>query len=213
MPKYTVPFFSNTPDDTHCYQACIKMIAATFWPGEEYSWEELDRITAKKEGLWTWPMAGKIWLTSKGAEVKVVEEFDYQRFADEGGQYLIDEYGQEVGEAQIAHSDIPQEQKLAAQFVKETEIEFRVPDVEEIKRFLDDGYLVLCNVNSNALNERAGYTGHFVVIYDADEDGFYLQDPGLPPSPQRYVKQEIFEKAWSYPNQKARNISAVRLRT
>lgn len=57
-----IPFFSNTPDNTHCYQAAIKMLAKYFWPQENYTWDELDKITVKVKGFWTWPMAGILWL-------------------------------------------------------------------------------------------------------------------------------------------------------
>ena len=50
-----VPFYTNTSDDTHCYQAGLKMILKYFIPDKDFSWEELDKFTAKVEDLWTWP--------------------------------------------------------------------------------------------------------------------------------------------------------------
>ena len=47
----SVPFYSNTKDNTHCFQAVIKMIAETYWPDKSYSWDELDVLTQKKEGF------------------------------------------------------------------------------------------------------------------------------------------------------------------
>ncbi len=108
-----VPFFPNTPDNTHCFQAAIRGMAKYFWPKEEYSWNELDRITCKVSGLWTWPSAGLLWFKEKGAKVKIIEPFDYLNFIDKGGAYLTEEYGREVAEVQINNSDIKQEQILA----------------------------------------------------------------------------------------------------
>ena len=65
MKKIPPPFYSNTKDNTHCFQAVIKMIAETYWPDESYSWDELDVLTQKKVGMWTWPMAGYVWLAGK----------------------------------------------------------------------------------------------------------------------------------------------------
>lgn len=58
MVNKNIPFYSNTSDDTHCLQACLKMLLKYFYPNEEYSWEELDKLTGKKEGMWTWTMDG-----------------------------------------------------------------------------------------------------------------------------------------------------------
>ena len=43
-----VPFFGN-PDDTHCFQAVIRMLLKYQFSELEYSWSELDRLTGKKE--------------------------------------------------------------------------------------------------------------------------------------------------------------------
>ena len=93
---YNIPFCSNTEDDTHCFQAALKMVMKYFWPDKDYSWEDLEIITKKVEGLWTWPMAGLLWLAEQRVEVIDIEVFDYNRFIAKGGKYLIDEYGKEV---------------------------------------------------------------------------------------------------------------------
>jgi len=45
-----IPFYPN-PDNTHCFQAVIKMILKYYFPKEEYSWKELEKLTGKKEGV------------------------------------------------------------------------------------------------------------------------------------------------------------------
>ena len=135
MIDYSVPFYANTPDDTHCFQAALRMMLKYFLPDKEFSWEELEKRTAKVEGLWTWTMAGLLWLKENDFDIVNIEPFDYARCAKEGGGYLIELWGKDVGESQIAHSDIPQELKFAQQFASLSEQ--RVPDLEEIKRFLE----------------------------------------------------------------------------
>lgn len=211
MVDYDVPFYSNTADDTHCFQAAIRMILKYFEPKKECSWKELEEHTAKAEGLWTWTMAGLLWLKQDGFEVINIEPFDYLRFSEEGGKYLIELWGKDVGEAQLKHSDIPQELIFAKQFAQFSEQ--RIPAIEEIKKFLTDGYLVICNVNSRALNGEVGYVGHFVVLKGFDESSFIIHDPGLPALENRRVTFEIFEKAWAYPNEMAKNIMAIKLTT
>lgn len=205
-----VPFYPNTKDDTHCFQACLKMVLKYFFPDEEYSWEELERITAKKPGLWTWPMAGLLWLRDKGVEVRNIELFDYERFSIEGEEYLREEFGEEVCESQKTHSDLEQEKGFARGFFQNIQGEKRIPDIEEMKGFLHEGWILLCNVNKRALDGREGYSGHTVVVSGFDNAGFILHDPGLPPRENLCVSFQVFDKAWSYPDEKARNIVALK---
>lgn len=206
-----VPFYANTLDDTHCFQAALRMVMKHCWPERDYSWEELEKITAKVEGLWTWPMSGMLWLREQGMEVKHMEVFDYEKFAEEGGQYLIDQYGEEVGKAQIEHSDIKQEKRFAREFVKKIETVRTIPAIDDIKTLLEEEYLLICNVNSRALINEEGYAGHFVVVKGFDDTHLLIHDPGLPPHKNNRVGLDIFEKAWAYPNERAKNIMAFRL--
>ncbi|MCX6764089.1 MAG: peptidase C39 family protein [Candidatus Nealsonbacteria bacterium] len=206
-----VPFYKN-PDDTHCYQASLKMVMKYFWPDKDFFWEELDRITAKVKGLWTWTMAGLIWLQDHGIEVRDVEVFDYEKFIKFGGKYLIDKYGEEVGESQIEHSDIEQERKIAKDFIKKIPIEKRIPTMNDLKNFLSQGYLIICIVNSRKLNNEPGYSGHFVVLKGFDDEYFFIHDPSFPTSPHRLVKFSFFENAWAYPNDEAKTMVALKLK-
>lgn len=203
------PFFPNTPDNTHCYQAVFKMLLKQHFPNEEYSWKELEQITAKVEGLWTWPTAGLLWLSEKGLSVKSIGLFDYQAFAKEGEKYLLDFYGKKVGQSQVDHSDIPQEQIIAQKYVQKAVRETRLAQITDITAALDSDSHVICNVNLKALNDEEGYSGHFVLIYDYDGDGLLLQDPGLPAHKERKVSFEQFTKAWAYPTEKSQGMVVI----
>jgi hypothetical protein len=207
---HDIPFYANTPDNTHCFQATLKMVIKHFWPMREYSWEELDRITAKAEGLWTWPLAGLLWLANQGLEVKNIEVFDYSRFIEHGGDYLIAEFGEEFGKAQIEHSDIDQERALAATLLERGMVMKAIPTLHLLKQLLGEGYVVICNINSRRLKNEEGYAGHFVVVKGFDEQHLFLHNPGLPPLANQAVPFELFEQAWAYPNEKAKNIMAFK---
>ena len=115
---FQVPFYSNTPDDTHCFQAAMRMVLKYFWPNRDFSWKELEKITAKIEGLWTWPMAGLLWMEEHGFDVFDIEMFDYRQFVKKGGQYLMDTFGRDIGEEQIKQSYLPQEVNFAKELLK-----------------------------------------------------------------------------------------------
>jgi hypothetical protein len=202
------PFYEN-PDNTHCFQAVFRMILKYYWPDKDYSWEKLEKITAKVEGLWTWPIAGMLWLHNNGFEVRTVKAFDYKEFVSKGSDYLISFYGEQVGRSQIAHSDINQEIQYARRIVEVGLCEARIPDASELKRRLDENYLLICNVNSRALDGRDGYAGHFVLLIGYDKEDFIMHDPGRPGVKNRRVPFAKFEMAWAYPGIQAKNYIAV----
>lgn len=210
MVDLEIPFFPNTSDNTHCFQAGVKMILKYFKPESNFSWPKLDRLTAKKKGLWTWPIAAMIWFSKNGFEVKDIEVFDYEKFAKQGEKYLIEFYGPEVARVQVKHSFLPQETKLASKLSDSVVVENRLPEIRDIKSLLDDGFAVFANVNSQKLVKKPGYSGHFVVIKGYNKTKLIVHDPGLPGRPNLEVEEKLFTKAWAFPNSKAKNLTAVR---
>ena len=210
MTKYTAPFYPNTPDDTHCYQAALRSVLKYFLPKKEYSWKELEQMTAKKEGLWTWQTKGLISLHKLGFEVIDISGFDIKEFIKTGEKYLQQEYGSEVANEQVTHSDIPQERALYKEFLHYVAYQKKLPTLDDIKTLLNKGFLIICNVNSSALNNRSGYVGHFVVVIGYDDEHLYLHDPGLPPLENRKVSNEQFIKSWEYPIEKAKNLTGLK---
>lgn len=206
-----VPFHAN-PDGTHCFQATLRMMLGCFFPERAFTWAELDAATAKQEGLWTWPMAGAVWLGELGLDVRVVEPFDYERFAREGEAYVLAYFGDEVGRRAVARTHIAEEIRHAEALVTRGQVARRVPSLEEVRALLDDGWLVGCNVNGRMLHDEPGWSGHFVVVTGHDPDGLTIHDPGPPPAADRRVEDALFDRAWSYPDERARNVLAVRRR-
>lgn len=208
--KHKVPFYANTDDGTHCFQACLRMMLKYYLPERDFTWRELDAISAKVENQWTWPTAALLWLNENGFKVRNVETFNYEDFARLGDAYLLDYFGRQVGQKQIDHSDIHQEVRFARAFIQKISSETRVPEIIDLQQSLDDGQLPCCNVNSRKLNNEDGYSGHFVVITGYDDDNLILHDPGLPPHKYRVAAKELFEQAWAYPDSKAKNFFAIK---
>lgn len=188
------------------------MVMATFQPDREFTYDELDNISGKLPGKWTWPTASMLWMIEQGLEIKLIEEFDYKAFVDRGGDYLIERFGEEVGRAQIAMSDIEREREIARRFVKRVPIEYRVPLVDDLLIEIKRGAVVVVNLNAAALHGHRGYSGHFVVICDVREDLIRLHDPGLPPNPNLDVSINRFNCAWGYPTERDKNLLAVNLK-
>lgn len=91
--KTAVPFFANTNDNTHCYQAIVKSVLKYYFPDKDYSWKALDTFTGKKPGMATWPTQSLLHFQSLGLNVNIKEMFDYQEFGLKGKEYLLRMYG------------------------------------------------------------------------------------------------------------------------
>ncbi|MBN1283476.1 MAG: hypothetical protein JXA24_06880 [Proteobacteria bacterium] len=204
-----IPFFPNTGDGTRCFQAAMRMALAVLMPERTFTDEELDRISGKSPGKWTWPTAAMIWMMEHGLDVELVEEFDYAAFAARGGDYLVERYGEEVAAAQMANSDVDAERELARRFSRLCHVDQRVPGRADLKERLDRGSVVIVNINAAALNLQPGYSGHFVVICEAGGDLVTLHDPGLPPRPALAVPGARFDAAWGYPSGRDRNLMSI----
>ncbi len=205
-----VPFFSNSPDDSHCFQAALKMVLKYFLPEKDFTWKELEQVTAKGDGLWTWPLAGMVWLSKNGFDVLDLEVFDYSRFMTEGESYLLEFYGREAGHEQIQHSDLEKERRLASELLKSNLLKQQLPTIDTMRTLLNSGSLLICLINSKKLNNANGYVGHFVVIKGYERDTLLMHDPGLPPLENRRVSIAIFKSAWAYPDKNAQNVIAIK---
>ncbi len=206
----TIPFFPNTGDGTHCFQAALMMALKHFEPARAFTYDELDRISQKLPGKWTWPTQAMLWLMDEGYELKLIEEFDYRAFAARGVDYLIEKCGVDVARVQEEMSDIPREQKIAARFAAKAPLEYRLPTMDDVKRLVDEGWVVICNINASMLHHQEGYSGHFVVVLDVTDKEVVLHDPGLPPLPHYNVARDVFERAWAYPSAADKNLLAIR---
>jgi hypothetical protein len=209
--KYDVPFVPNTDDDLHCLQAAFMMILKYFKPSFEIGWDEWSEITGFEKDKGTYTTAGLLWFISNGFDVKSISLFDVNRFIEIGGDYFIELSGKEVGEWQIKHSNIPIEQDRLRKLLDYKVCEQREPTIEDIKDFLDNDYLVRAQVNAYKLNQKEGYFGHSVVVSGYDHIGLIIQDPGLPPLPNRRVGFEEFKSAWADPTINNKDMDVIRL--
>lgn len=206
-----IPFISNSPDDLHCLQSAYLSIAKYFLPTFDPDWYDWSKLTGFEPSKGTWASAGLLWFYNQKFKVSHISLFDYERFIETGGQYLIELVGEEVGKWQIEHTNIAQEQARAKELLRYGIVEKREPNLLDIKNLLDRGYLVRVLINSRAINNKPGYSGHAVTVFSIDEENIIYHDPGLPPIPSRKVPISLFEKAWAYPSKNNKELDAIKL--
>lgn len=201
------PLFEN-PDKSHCFQALLKSVLNRVFPERSYTYEELDKLSGKRPGCWTWPTTALLALKQMGLAVVLCEEFDYLAFAERGEIYLAEQLGSEVAAAQARHSDLAYERDMARRFAAEVPVEARAPGWTDLEELLAGGYSVICNVNLAVLNGWRGYAGHFVLVYEVGDTEVRFHDPGPPAKPGRTAPREKFLEAWAFPDARATNLMA-----
>ena len=205
-----VPFFAN-PDNEHCLQAGIRSVLKYYLPEKDFSWDELEELTDFVKGKGTWANKVLVSLFDMGFQVKDISTFNIGKFIEDGDAYLHERYGKEAGLYAVENSDIAQEQRTYAR-VNELGIhETRVPTMQDIKEYLDDGWLPCTTVNSKLLNGEPGFAGHFVVIIGYDTNGVVIHDSGPNPLEHRHVTFEEFDEAWSIPDDNSKLLQVFKL--
>lgn len=192
------PFVANSDDDKHCVNAVFRMVLKHFL-NEDMSWEQIDTITKVIPGKGIWTVAGDIMLVKKGIRVSNIEPLDYERLYKEGVSYLSTLYGKETVQYYLERSNIEAVIPDIPTFLNTVNHETRKATTEEISRLAKEGYLIGVTINSSILNQKSGFSLHYVLVYDFDGTSLYLHDPGLPPVPSRKVSISEFEKSFNYP--------------
>ena len=196
--KREIPYFKQ-PDDTHCFQACLKMVLKYFFPEKDFSYEELDKISDKAKDKYTWFSAAVIKVKKMGLKVKAYSNFDYNEFIKNGAEYIRKKYDKEIAERTIEMSDIKSEIENAKEMIKEDIYELKELSFKDIENWFKENYMAILLVDSNMINNKSGYEGHFVVLIGIDDNNVYVHDPSrVSGSANRKINKDLFKKAWKY---------------
>lgn len=206
-----VPFFAYTQDKTHCYQSVLKMLLKYFKPDKEYSFEELDILSGKVPEKWTWDTRALINMKKLGLKVLVMDNFDYLKFSINAREYMNSRLGFEAAAEQEKYSDFDKEMKDAKEYYQEFGNSEKIPEISDIKRLIQEGFLVCCNINGRTLRGRKGYSGHFVLVIGFTDNTLIIHNPGTPPVSNQEIDDQLFIKSWAFPSHDRQNLTAFKL--
>jgi 23S rRNA pseudouridine1911/1915/1917 synthase len=188
-----VPFYQNDSDNMQCMIAVYRMIVDHFLH-KQMSDAEMRKFVGYQPGIAAWSLRPLTQFVRMGFDVRMIEPFDYARYAAEGQDYLKTAMPPEQLQWQLEHSNILQMQQYIPEFLQMVQHERRSPTLTDIDDMLAQGYLVNVMLNSKRLNQQEGYTAHSVLVLRKDGDNYIIHDPGLPPRPDRIVpKTDLWE--------------------
>jgi len=196
--KKEIPYFKQ-PDNTHCFQACLKMVLKYFFPEKDFTYEELDKITDKPKDKWTWICAASVELKNMKLKTRLYSKLDYNSFIKNGADYIRKFYDKKTAEKLIEMTDIESEIENTKKMIKENIFELKELTFNDIENWFKENYVMILLINSKMINNKSGYAGHFVVLTGFDKEYVFVHDSGIENgSPNRKVKKDLFIKAWKY---------------
>lgn len=189
-----VPFYANSPDDMGCMVAALRS-TLEYITSESYTWDEIADILGYTPGKAAWTVKAWTQLARQGFDIRMVEKFDYKRFQYEGEDYLRATLRPEEFAWQLKNSNVMDIRALIPEFYETVHHVQRSPALGDIDDMLQNGYIVLVQLNSRILNGKDGFVAHMITIYDTYGDAYIAHDPGLPPIPERKISRELLLRA------------------
>ncbi|MFH1501280.1 MAG: hypothetical protein ABIE22_05045 [archaeon] len=193
-----IPFYENKGDGNQCMQVAMKMVLKHFL-NKDISLEELDKLTGRGQGEWTYTSQIVPVLYDLGLEVKLYSKEALEPYL--GGEPFIRKHFGESADKVIKMSNISVMVKSVKKLLKYKLFEKRLLDFKEIEQHIRKGHIPLVAIDHNVLVGVKGlYQGHFVAITGFGEDSVYYHESGPANSqPNKKVKKEIFIQAWNAP--------------
>lgn len=194
-----VPFYTNTNDGNQCYQVCMQAVL-DYYLGKKYSVEELDKLTKRKTGMWTWTTQIVPVLYDLGLEVKYYSKDNPELFS--GGEKAIRDYFGQDAEKILEHTNVPVMIESIKNCQKYNLFEERVLPFKEIEDHISQNHVVLALIDWNIVAEKEDlFEGHMVVVTGFDESNVYYHESGpVNPQPNKKVSKKLFVRAWNEPS-------------
>jgi hypothetical protein len=210
------PPFHVNPDAHHCLQCTLRMAVGALRPDRPVDLDRLDALTARRPAEGTWTHAAYLALDALGLDGIAYDAFDYEAFARAPLPTVFRVFPNDVAIRMAVGFDLIAAAGLARDLLASHPIPIvpRAPTLNDVDRHLDDGWLLIANVDAAALDGASGASGHSVLVFDRDGDDLIVHDPGASGvgTPDRRLTRPDFERAWSFMGPQHRELLALRAR-
>lgn len=195
--RLKLPFYRNDRD--RCAQVAMRMVVNYFLQ-QDLELDELDRLTGRSDGCWTWSTQTAVALHRLGLEVAYYTREPLESFL-RGEEFLVEHFGEAVARTMLSRSDWPRAQQSFREVLELGLCTPRALEFPEVEEALEKGAVPIVLIDYNVLMGRGGeYHGHCVVITGSDARTVWYHESGPEaPAPHRPVQKERFIRAWEAP--------------
>jgi len=190
-----IPLYKNSTDRNSCLQACVGMVV-DYLTGKKYSLDELDKLTGRKKGKWTYTVQGVVTLHDLGLEVTYYSVHNPNLYT-RGEKYIRKTFGKNA-ERILKYTDLSAVKKSVQKMSGNDLFRKKRVSLDDIKIAVQKNKVPIVLVNIEIINSSNvdRYTGHFIVVTGFDDKYVYYNDPGPKNSGKnKKITREIFEKS------------------
>lgn len=194
-------------------QACTALLKE-YLPQVDFSQDEIEKLTGYKEGLSAWGTQHLLSLNDLGIETAWVENIDLDYFSLAPFEYMHTQFSDESAyRFQVGHSDLPLEARRAQEYLDRGLLfEEREATTDDVRQFLQGGWLVRLEVNGKRLADQPGYSAYSILVTGCNDDTVIFQnlDGASSQTSNQQASWDVLERAWQEFNDSKR-LNAYRL--
>jgi hypothetical protein len=190
--------FSNSSDNLHCLQACVKMVLHHCLPGKKFSESLIDKKTGHVGGA-TWILPAVIWMDKLELTVNLFSTFDYANFGKRGESFLKENWNDwkyEFEKNTGALKNLSFVQQAAVEMVarklwtKEVIDQNYLAKVLKSEKNLAIGKTIYELLDGNS-KPTVSHSHYVVLVKEYSFHNWLVNDPGLPEKAGRVVPKII----------------------
>ncbi len=200
--KLDVPFYTNTNDGNQCMQVSMQGVLDYFLK-KKMDVNELDRLTGRKVGYWTYTtqIVGALW--DLGLNVKCYSSDPLEPYLHDVTtlkKYIKKTYPNQA-KIVFKFSDFPVTIAFSKKLAKYHLFEQRILSFSEIEKHLKQGHIPILLIDHSVLRKsKVGYRGHSVIVTGFTKDSVTYHESGpKDPTPHCRVSKKLFIRAWNAP--------------
>ncbi|MEJ2267602.1 MAG: hypothetical protein P8X70_00820 [Nanoarchaeota archaeon] len=188
-----IPFYENNGDGNQCMQVGMKCVLKHFLD-KDFPLDELDKLTGRKENLWTYTSQIVSVLYDLGLDLKFYSKEDLEPFL-EGEPFIRKHFGKDADKI-LKFTDVPTVVKATEKLLNYNIFEKRILSLEDIQEHIKQGHVPMVLIDYNKIIRKEDfYQDHFVVT-GFDEEYIYFHESGPKNAePNKKIKKEFFEEA------------------
>jgi hypothetical protein len=192
-----IPYYRQTSSG-NCMQTQIKMALKYYFPEKDFSFEELDILTGRTPGKWTWTSQLLPVLLDNGLDAYYYSASSYEGIKEGGKEYILEYYGEEDGNIMIRHTNFESLYESIEKLEENRKFINERLDFSEIEKEFKKGHVIILVIDRNVLfNNNGPYAGHGITITKINETHVSIHDSGG--TPNLLITKEQLIKAWNAP--------------